>query len=392
MSAFARHTAKASMPFYAVLLALVLVAVLSSVAAAPARAFASGLAIQASCPEDGATAIPTSGRLWVRFDHNVAAVAENASRVHLLDASGAQVSEGVCMITLPDADADFGHRQYVFLDVKGLDAGVAYTIHVDGSLAAKNGATLGADADFSFITASVGEQAAALPDPESAAAGSGDGSGGGSDAGSSVGTSDIGDASTISVDATPQGGAKVTGSTDTLRSTDITLVEWYIANSQGSDLRPTVQGTNLAHYAVLGFSRGVDYFPLTSGVDLSLIEANCAKVSLQSADGTPVEGARVYTLQSNREDRQGNIYIDLEGGTRLSPLTEYRIVIEPGLTTWSGGYASTSRYVISFRTDGDLGAGWSVQSAVAVAFCAAAVLVGLAVGLARRRREVSRRG
>ena len=389
MLAFKRHIAKASVALITLLMAVVLLAAIVPTFLTPAQAFASGLAVEAACPADGATDVPTSGRLWVRFDHNVAAVPENANRVHLIDASGAEVSEERCTVSLPDADADFEYRQYAFLDVDGLDGGTKYTIRIDGNLAAKNGATLGADVTMSFTTVAAGEQPIALANPESVAAGSG--GGGGNGAGGSNNTA-TGETSTIYIDATPQGGAKVTGSTTALSSSDITLSEWHIANTQGSDLRPTAQGVNLAHYAVLGFSRGVDYFPLSSGVNPSLIDANCAKVSLQRADGTPVEGARVYTLRSNREDRQGNIYIDLNEGVRLAPLSEYRIVVEPGLTTWSGGYESASRYVIIFRTDGDLGGGWSVQSAVAVVICVAAVVVGLAVGFVRRRGEVDRRG
>lgn len=159
-------------------------------------AFADGLSVEASAPEDGASKVPTKGEFWVEFDHNVAAVAGNVDCVSLQTASGKKVSSSKWSVELPDEQLEFGLRKHVIIKVKGLDAGKKYRIHLAAGLAAKNGASLGSDTDISFTTAAKGAKAASLAQPEETAAGSGNGNGTGGNSASagssgsdSVGTS-----------------------------------------------------------------------------------------------------------------------------------------------------------------------------------------------------------
>lgn len=324
--------------------------------AAPACAHAAGLVLDASCPEDGASGVPTSGRLWVRYDHNIAAVADNAKLAHLTDDAGKDVPKSVCKPALPDFQTEFGYRQYLFFDVDGLGAGTTYHLKVDAGVQAKNGSVCEDAVDIAFTTAKKSEKAIELEEPTENEGGSGDGSGGGDGNGSAFANGDI------------------------------ELVDWVIANSANPDEpRPTEMPSTMAHYAVLTFSKGIDYFPPQEGVDLSHLEENYAKVSLQKLDGTKVEGVKIYSLDSRSEDRHGNIYVDLE--ERLEPLSEYRIVVEPGITTYSGVHTSAERYEISFRTNGDLGGGLTVAHVLVAAVVLVAVCVGIAVQIRRRVRE-----
>lgn len=189
-------------------------------------AFADGLSVQASAPEDGAADAPTKGEFWIEFDHNVAAVAANADCVTLQTADGKKVPGSKWSVELPDEQLEFGLRKHVIVKVKGLDAGKEYRIHLDAGLASKNGATLGADTDISFATAAKGARAATLAEPQETAAGSGNGNGtgsgtvssdgevsaaGGTDTGSSASSessSDAGDVdAVIGGDATGKSGA-----------------------------------------------------------------------------------------------------------------------------------------------------------------------------------------
>lgn len=336
--------------------------------AAPAQA--AGLALEASCPEGGATGVPTTGRLWVRYDHNIAAVEGNAKLAHLTDAAGKDVPKSVCQPALPDFQTEFGYRQYLFFDVKGLDAGATYHIVLDAGMQAKNGSTCEDAVDITFTTAKEGEEAIKLAAPVEKESGTGDGSGGGNGSGSA-------DAGSSSASG---------GSSSASAKGDIELTSWLVANNASPDEpRPTEMPPSMAHYAILMFSKGVDYYPLQEGVDLSHLKANYAKVSVQNADGTKFEGAKVYSLGSNSEERPGNIYIDLEG--RLAPLSEYRIVVEPGITTYSGAYASTQRYEISFCTNGDLGGGLTVAHVLVAGALVIAIGLGIAVQVRHRKQE-----
>ncbi len=155
------------------------------------NAFADGLSVTASAPEEGSSDAPVKGEFWVEFDHNVAAVAQNKSCVELQTAAGKKVPSSKWSVELPDEQIEFGLRKHVIVKVKGLDAGKEYRIHLDAGLASKNGATLGTSMDISFTTAAKGAKAATLAEPAQAAAGSGNGDGtGGGTAGSAATSSD----------------------------------------------------------------------------------------------------------------------------------------------------------------------------------------------------------
>ena len=166
-------------------------------------AYADDLSLMQSAVEDGAKNVPVKGELWLEFNHNVAAVEENAACVTLQTAKGKSVPKSCYKVVLPDAEIEFGLRKCVLVKLKGLEYSTGYRIHVEGALAAKNGASLGSDVDIEFTTVAKGKKAAALADAPQSDAGSGNGNGdgsGGSASGSSAGSA--GGAGSQSADGT----------------------------------------------------------------------------------------------------------------------------------------------------------------------------------------------
>ena len=160
-------------------LAFVLVAFSFASSLSVQPAYADGLTFSSSCPEDGATGVPTEGRLWVQYDHNIASVAENAKLASMTDASGKELPADKCTVTLPDYETQFGLRQYFLFDVKGLDAGATYHMKVAAGVTAKNGSTCNQPVDITFTTAKEGEAPIALAEPAEKEGGTGDGTGDG---------------------------------------------------------------------------------------------------------------------------------------------------------------------------------------------------------------------
>ena len=151
----------------------------------PGAAFASPPEVVASSPSDGAQAVPCEGRMWLQFENNVAAVSGNERLIALETADGHEVAPEHFAVSLPDTEVEFGFRQYVWIDVKGLEPGTGYVIHVKPGVAAKNGSVNDSDTRISFTTAAAGQDAVALADPKQVEGGSGngDGTGGGKAAG-----------------------------------------------------------------------------------------------------------------------------------------------------------------------------------------------------------------
>lgn len=320
---------------------------------APRQAFAATAANEmvASCPEDGAEAIPTSGRLWVRYANNIATVQGNLALAALVDADGNEVPEDVCSVSMADYELEFGYRQYLFFDVDGLEPGASYAIVIEAGVTAKNGNVSEQAVRIEFTTAAEGKEAIELAEPEQQAAGSGGG------------------------DGTGGGAEEAAGS--------VTLTSWSVAGSAGDERRQPYMDDSMAHYAVLTFDGNISYYEAAGAdADRSLVEANEALVTLQKADGTVVEGVEVYSLFEDESSQEGFIYLDLEGW--LEPLSTYQIVIEPGLQTY-WGEASTQRYVIEFTTDGQLSWGPTVWQ-LAVAVCVLVMLAAGAVSQLVRRK------
>lgn len=305
-----------------------------------------------SCPEDGATGVPTSGRLWVRYANNIASVESNLELAALLDEGGEEVPEDVCQVSLPDYEVEFGYRQYFFFDVDGLEPGATYTIVIEEGVTARNGYASEEAVEIEFVTAAEGEEPAELEEPEEQARGAGGGQGDGS------GSSAV---------------------------SDIELVSWSVAGSSGDDARPTCMDGTMAHYAMLVFSENLSWYSMEEGADLSFLDDNAALVTLEKADGTPVEGVDAYSYYEEASLEEGVIYLDLEGW--LDPLSDYQIVVEPGLTTYDGSAVSTERYVVEFRTDGQLSWGPTVFQVAAVVAVVACVAAGIVAQLVRRRRQ-----
>lgn len=151
----------------------------------PGAALASPPEVVASSPSDGAQAVPCKGRMWLQFENNVAAVSGNEKLIALETADGHEVPPEHFTASLPDTEVEFGFRQYVWVDVKGLEPGADYVIHVKPGVTAKNGAVNDSDTRISFTTAAAGQDAVALADPKQIEGGSGngDGTGGGKAAG-----------------------------------------------------------------------------------------------------------------------------------------------------------------------------------------------------------------
>ena len=147
----------------------------------PSAALASSPEVIASAPDDGAANVPCDGRMWLQFENNVAAVSGNEKLIALETADGHEVPPEHFTASLPDTEVEFGFRQYVWVDVKGLEPGADYVIHVKPGVAAKNGAVSDSETRISFTTAATGQDAVALADPKQVEGGSGngDGTGGG---------------------------------------------------------------------------------------------------------------------------------------------------------------------------------------------------------------------
>ena len=310
-----------------------------------------------SCPQDGATAVPTSGRLWVRFANNIATVEGNLELASLVDADGAEVPEDVCTVSMADYELEFGYRQYLFFDVDGLEPGAGYAIVIEAGVTAKNGNVSEQAVRIEFTTAAEGEEAIELAEPEEQAAGSGggDGTGGG-------GNEETADEAVGSV----------------------TLASWSVAGTADDERRQPYMDDSMAHYAVLHFSANISYYDSDDEAGRSLVDANEALVTLQKADGTVVEGVEVYSLFEEASVDEGIIYLDLEGW--LDPLSTYQIVIEPGLQTYWGD-VSTQRYVIEFTTDGQLSWGPTLAQLIALVCVIVMLAAGIASQLVRRKRQ-----
>lgn len=172
-----------------------------AIALAPGRALASSPEVTGSEPADGATAVATDGRMWVKFENNVITVADNATLVKLETADGQEVAADKYVVSLPDSQTEFDFRQYIWVDVTGLDAGTQYIIHVLPGVKAKNGNVNDADTKIAFTTAAAGETAKAFAAPGATAAGSGSGGGTGGGNGSGAGNASASSVSASSASA-----------------------------------------------------------------------------------------------------------------------------------------------------------------------------------------------
>jgi hypothetical protein len=137
----------------------------------------------------------------------------------------------------------------------------------------------------------------------------------------------------------------------------------------------------------LQFSKNVSW--ARNGEDGAFVEHNLALISLERADGKPMD-ATYRVRAGNSQDERTVIYIDLL--SRLSPLTDYRIVADAGITAANGEDVSAVRYEINFRTDATLPGGMTVFGVIAIACFAVFIAAGLAIGalrLRRRRKEAA---
>lgn len=181
--------------------ALAVALVLASTAA---PAFASSPEVIASAPADGAQAVPCEGRMWVQFETNVAAVPENATLVVLETSEGAEVSPERYSVSLPDPELEFAYRQYIWIDVSGLDPGAGYVLCVKPGIASKNGVVNDVETRIAFSTAGPGAQPVALADPVAVKGGTGNGDGTGGGDGSGPADASASDGASASAEA-PEG-------------------------------------------------------------------------------------------------------------------------------------------------------------------------------------------
>ena len=202
------NTRAAHAAAFGVALALCCLALMLVGAFGTQRAWADGLSILASAPEANESAAPTSGKYWVQFSNNVVSVASNKKHVTLQTADGKAVSSSKYKVVLPDYELEFGYRQYVYLEIKGLEPNTAYRIHIAKGVTAKNLVnTLSDDVDIPFTTAASGTQAATLAEPTAVAGGSGNGGGTGAGAGGAAGASASASASADEAAPAVQGGS-----------------------------------------------------------------------------------------------------------------------------------------------------------------------------------------
>lgn len=136
-------------------------------------------------------------------------------------------------------------------------------------------------------------------------------------------------------------------------------------------------------YAYLCFDKNVGY--AQEGQDDAFVKNNEAKVHLTYADGTLVEDAFASTIPSMDYRRIIGVYTP----EWLKPLTEYRIVVEPGIMAANGRDVSDQEYVIEFKTGAECSDGMTVYEKVALGLFGIAIGCGVAVGIVRvvRRRS-----
>lgn len=135
-------------------------------------------------------------------------------------------------------------------------------------------------------------------------------------------------------------------------------------------------------YISLGFNKNVSY--VREGDDPSFVEENAKKVSLRRADGEPV-GVEWRVGTSNTFDARYFLEIMVDGW--LDPLTDYEVVVEPGIVAANGIDVSDREYVIPFRTSEECADGLSVYEKAGIVLLTAAVVAGVAAGVVRMRRE-----
>lgn len=129
----------------------------------------------------------------------------------------------------------------------------------------------------------------------------------------------------------------------------------------------------------LHFSKNVSY--ANAGRDDAFIKQNLSRIKLMTANGEEAEGYHVRAggTQSERQ----TIYIDIDKW--LKPLTEYRIVIEPGIQAANGEDVSTTRYVVKFKTNAQCENGFTVYQNAMIFVIPAILLAGGITAIIRQR-------
>lgn len=151
------------------------------------------------------------------------------------------------------------------------------------------------------------------------------------------------------------------------------------ASAQASDPAP-----GAAYYLCVKFDKNVSF--AREGQDGSFVQENLAKVHLRTATGADVENS--WTSGAHDMNDRQLVYVWIGGW--LDPLTEYHVVVDPGIQAANGEDVSAEGYAFAFKTDDRLESGWSVFQVACVPVVLGALAAGVgvqAVRVTRRRRR-----
>lgn len=132
------------------------------------------------------------------------------------------------------------------------------------------------------------------------------------------------------------------------------------------------------------FDKNVAY--AQTGTDDTFIKENESRMHLQYADGTPVEGT--WAEGTYNFDARRGIYIGIPDW--LSPLTTYRIVVEPGITAANGIDVLQEEYVFEFTTSALCRNGLMLYDNILIAVAVIVAICGIVVQIVRTARARKR--
>lgn len=153
--------------------------------------------------------------------------------------------------------------------------------------------------------------------------------------------------------------------------------KWNWGERDYSSVNPQ-SDVGLFPYVQLQFDKNVSY--AQEGRDDSFLEENAKRLHLRYMDGTDVEGAEPY-LFNTRESRQ---WLGIRTLQWLRPLTEYQVVVDPGIMAANGMDVTDQEYVVTFKTGPECEDGVNAYAKMAIALVIFAVVVGIAVSVVRQ--------
>jgi hypothetical protein len=161
------------------------------------------------------------------------------------------------------------------------------------------------------------------------------------------------------------------------------FVEGDVQVSQSDGLVSPEPGAS--SYLIIEFDKNVAYPNYERSDDFA--ENNLSLITLEKADGTPVEDYSVVAGVSNDDRRVFYIYIY----DWLDPLTEYQVVMAPGIEAANGEDVSDEEYTFTFKTDARCKNGLSIYENIGIPTVGILLLCGMTFQIVRSVRQRRRR-